>query len=198
MPITPAGNPLWLRNATGGAATIENFGGHLEKQNYLGRRGIDAITDLDAESVARLTADAVAIANTVPIAVVSFECIDTGSYELYGVTFPAPHAPWITGVHLCTGVRLVRYLGDRARATLPSATRNGTGDVTIEFPVTMTDAYGVEGALTIAHVKPGCAIATSVQRVVAEIVSATSVRVRVFDEADAAVPNASVSGLRIY
>lgn len=100
--------------------------------------------------------------------------------------------------HTITGVRLVEFAGDAAPTGYPSASRNGDGDFTVTFPAAMTDAYGVSYALTIAHVKPGTPIATTVQRAVAERVSATAIRVRVFDAADAAVPNARISGLQVF
>jgi hypothetical protein len=53
-------------------------------------------------------------------------------------------------VHMATGVGLVGYVGNEAPVGYPSATRNGNGDITITFPASLTDEYGLEYALTIA------------------------------------------------
>ena len=69
----------------------------------------------------------------------------------------------------------------------------------VTMPSATTDPYGVSASFAIGHVVPGSAVQASVCRVTAEKTSATTVRVRVFNEADAAVdPDGGVSGLTIY
>jgi hypothetical protein len=195
MTTTPTGSPLWARTAE-----IGHYGGNVNKSNYLSRGAIDALTDVDAEQFARLTADVTAFALTAPFCTLSFGCRDSatpgapiiGGYRESGAVQP------MGGVHMCTGIRLVPYVGDEAPAGFPSATRVSDGVVDITFAASYLDGYGVEGAFSVTHVKPGCAVANAVQRVVAEVTGPQTIRVRVFDASDAAVPDARVSGLRVW
>lgn len=177
MPIVPAGSPLWLRTID-----IAHYGGNVEKSNYLSRGAIDALTDVDAEQFARLTADAAAIARVAPFCTLTLTCADT----------PSTAAPTITYVHMATGVRLVSYVGSSAPTGFPSAARNGTGDVTVTFASSYSDAYGVSGAFSVSHAKVGM-IHTAVARAVAQVVTSTTVRLRAFDAADAALANATMT-----
>lgn len=176
MPIVPAGVPLWVRTVD-----FAHYGGNVEKANFLSRGSIDALTDVDADQFARFTADAAAIARVTPFCVLTLTCSDS-----------SPAAPTITYVHMATGVRLVSYVGSSAPTGFPSAARNGTGDVTITFAPSYSDAYGVAGAFSIQHVK-ACAVSSAVARAVPEIATATTVRLRAFDASDAALSNASMT-----
>jgi hypothetical protein len=64
MTTTPAGNPAWARTGT-----FADYGGDPNKANFLRRSGLDALTDVNAEQFARLTADLEAAARTVPLLV---------------------------------------------------------------------------------------------------------------------------------
>lgn len=176
MPIVPAGSPLWLRTVD-----FSHYGGNAEKSNYLSRGAIDALTDVDADQFARLTADAAAIARVAPFCTLTLTCSDT-----------SPAAPSITYVHMATGVRLVSYVGSSAPTGFPSAARNGNGDVTVTFASTYADAYNVSGAFSVSHAKVSM-IHTAVARAVAQVVTSTTVRLRAFDAADAALSNATMT-----
>lgn len=176
MAIVPTGSPLWARTVD-----IAHYGGNVEKSNYLSRGAIDALTDVDAEQFARLTADAAAIARVTPFCTLTLTCEDSD-----------PGAPTITYVHMATGVRLVSYDGGAAPTGFPSASRNGTGDVTVTFASTYSDAYGVSGAFSISHAK-ACVVHTAVARAVAQVATSTTVRLRAFDASDAALSNATMT-----
>lgn len=170
MPVTPEGAPAWTRTAK-----IEIYGGHTEKRNVLDRGPIDQLTDVGASQFARMTADAVAITRTAPFAILQLWLMPAG----YG-------APAIEYAHMATGVRLTTYYGDAAPTGYPTATNNGNGDITVTFADSYVDPYGVAGAFAIRHVTAD-AIYKAVARAVPERVSDTAVRIRVFDEADAAI-----------
>lgn len=170
--IVPAGVPPWLRTTD-----FSHYGGALDKQNYLSRGAIDALTDVDATSFARITADMAALARVAPFAVLTVHCNDS-----------VPGAPTIEVANLMTGVRAVSYSGSSAPSGFPSGARNGTGDFTLTFASSYNDAYGVLGAFSINHAKAS-AVYTAVARAVVEKVTATTLRVRIFDAADAALSN---------
>jgi len=176
MAIVPEGSPLWARTVD-----FAHYGGNVEKANYLSRGAIDALTDVDASQFARLTADLASVTRTAPFAVIRLLCDDT-----------TPAAPTIEYVHMATGVRLTSYVGTSAPAGYPSAARNGNGDVTVTFASSYTDPYGVANAFTVSHVVPGV-VGTAVSRCVAEIPTSTTVRLRAFDAADAALSNARIN-----
>jgi len=176
MAIVPEGSPLWVRTVD-----FSHYGGNVEKANYLSRGAIDALTDVDAAQFARLTADLSALARTAPFAIVRLVCNDS-----------APAAPTIEFVHMAVGVRLISYAGGSPPVGFPSAARNGNGDVTVTFASSYNDPYAVAGAFSISHVVPGI-IGTAVSRCVAEIPTATTVRLRAFDAADAALSNARIN-----
>ncbi len=173
MPIVPQGSPLWERTVD-----FAHYGGNVEKSNYLSRGAIDALTDVDAEQFARLTADAAAMARVAPFCVGTVTCRDSGSL-----------APEFNYVHMATGVRLLTYSGDAPPTGFPSGSRNGTGDITITFASSYADPYAVSGDFAISHAKVGV-VHTAVARAVAQVVTDTTLRLRAFDASDAALSNA--------
>ncbi len=177
MAIIPTGSPLWLRTVDFG-----HYGGHASKANYLSRGAIDALTDVSAEQFSRLTADAAALARVVPFCTLTVECNDSGT----------PAVPTFLYVHMATGARLVSYEGNAAPTGFPSGSRNGTGDITITFASSYNDPYSVAGAFSISHAKAGM-IHTAVARAVAQVATSTTVRLRAFDAADAALADAKIT-----
>lgn len=175
MAIVPAGVAPWVRTVD-----FAHYGGNTEKSNYLSRGAIDALTDVDAEQFARMTADLAALTRTAPFAVIRLLCNDS-----------SPAAPTIEFVHMMTGVRLTSYAGGSAPTGFPSATRNGNSDVTLTFASSYNDSYSVAGTLSISHVLP-TVIGTTVCRAVASIPTSTTVRVKAFDAADAAISGARI------
>lgn len=171
--IVPTGVAPWTRSTD-----FAHYGGALDKQNYLSRGAIDALTDVDAASFARMTADMAALARVAPFAVITLVCNDAGS-----------DPPTIEASNLMTGVRAVTYEGDSAPTGFPSGAHNSTGSCTLTFDTSYTDSYGVLGAFSISHVKVGM-IHTSVARAVAEVVTANTVRLRAFDASDAPLSGA--------
>jgi hypothetical protein len=65
MAITPSRLPPWIRNAD-----ITDYGGHVDKQNYLGIDVIDPTTDQSAAQFSSLVQDVAAVDNTAPFAVI--------------------------------------------------------------------------------------------------------------------------------
>src|SRR5574342_207944 len=130
MAIVPTGAPLWTRQTD-----HTQYGGHLQKQNYLSQGVVNSITDVGAEDFCRMCSDLAAVARTSPMWIITYLCND-GS----------PAAPTIEIVRGATGVRLVSYAGGSPPTGFPSAARNGNGDVTFTFSATYADEYGVSGA----------------------------------------------------
>lgn len=191
--VRPSGAPPWTRSAT-----IESFGGHASKQNHLQRSAVDPLTDVDARSFARITADLTSVTRTAPFAVLNF---GTQVQPETRPGRPVPSPIWVVShAHTMTGVRVLPYAIDSVPPVgFPRVDRNGTGDYTITFATSYTDAYGVTAPFSISHVRPGSAVHTAVCRVVAEVVDAQSARVRIYDESAAPIdPDGGVSGLAVY
>lgn len=171
MSIIPTGNPAWVRS-NGHTA----YGGNVNKVNYQSVGTINPRTDVSAENVCRIAADLSAVARTSPFAVMVFTCNDT-----------APAAPTVSTYYAMAG-------------SAPTGTRNGNGDVTFEFAGSYTDDYGVVGKANIIAATATVINAGAVVRVASvQLLDANadgvveSVRVRVFDNAAAAVSNPTVS-----
>jgi hypothetical protein len=169
MTITPAGLPAWTRTAD---HTV--YGGNLQKQNYQSQGVINPRTDVGAEALARLTADAEATTRTCPFAVLTYLNHD-GS----------PAAPTIESAYLMTGVRASSYEGNAAPTGFPSAARNSTGKVTFTFAASYSDPYGVSAAFTPSHVVLGMQGTTFLDATWS--ISGSTVAVSCFDAAGAAV-----------
>ena len=165
--MTPDGSPAWTR-----VATHTDYGGNVDKQNYLSRGVIDALTDVGAEALCRMAADLEAVVRTCPFATITYLCNDS-----------SPAAPTIEIVYMMTGVRLVSYAGDAAPTGYPSAARNGNGDVTFTFASSYSDPYAVSGAFAPSHAVASLHGTTVGEPVVA--ISGQTVRVRAFNGASA-------------
>lgn len=170
--MTPEGLPAWTRTAAHG-----QYGGDINKTNYLSQGVIDPTTDVGAEEITRIAADLEALARTAPFAVITYLCRDTGGGG-------GPAAPTVETVFMMTGVRLTSYFGDAAPSGFPSAARNGNDDVTFTFASSYTDPYSVVGSFAVKH-----AIANahgSGTRIANVETTATTVRVRGFTDAGVA------------
>ena len=161
--IVPTGLPAWTRTAD-----FTSYGGNTEKRNHLGGGVIDATTDVGAEDFSRMVADLAAVVRAAPMWVLTYLNMDA-----------SPAAPTIQVAHGMTGVRLLSYVGSSAPVGFPSAVRNGVGDVTFTFSGTYLDEYGVSGTFAVANAEASCN-STGAYIAVAQIVSATTVRVRCF------------------
>jgi hypothetical protein len=124
-----------------------------------------------------MTNDMACVVRTAPFAVLTVLGRDSESKP-----------PRIESANLMTGVRAVKYEGDEAPSGFPSGAHVGTGDLTITFPTSLTDSYGVAGAFAISHVKVGV-IHTAVARAVAEVVTPNTVRLRAYDASDSPLSN---------
>ena len=134
----PAGYPLWTRTSD-----YTTYGGDADKRNYQSQGAINPETDITAEQFMRLVEDAAECARTSAFAQMSITCNDT-----------SPAAPTVNWARLATGATDTAYEGDAAPTGFPSASRNGTGNITIAFDATYTDAYGVSAAFTPVHILP--------------------------------------------
>ena len=132
---TPSGLPAWTRTAT-----HTQYGGDVDKENYLSRGMIDARTDLDAKHIQRLAADLEAVVRTCPFITLTYLCNDA-----------SPAVPTIEAVFMMTGVRVVSYEGDSPPSGMPSAARNGDGSVTFTFASSYADPYSVSGDFAPVH-----------------------------------------------
>lgn len=132
MPVIPTGAPAWTRTTS-----FAHYGGHADKQNYLGRGAIDALTDVGAEEYSRAAADLAAAARTSPAFVIRFTCNDA-----------SPDEPTVHSVLAMIGVDVVGYNAGAAPGEFPGADRNTTGSVSFHFLTSYTDEYGVSGSFT--------------------------------------------------
>ena len=171
MPIVPAGSPAWTRTAD-----HTQYGGHENKQNFMGVGCINAQTDVGAENLCRAAADLAAAIRTLPFCVMTLLCNDS-----------SPAAPTIEFVNMMTGVRVTSYAGDAAPSGFPSAARNGNGDITVTFDSSYDDDYGVSGSF--APTQASTTVHATAHRVGPIAVSGQTVRVRVYDSTGAAVSN---------
>jgi hypothetical protein len=140
MAITPTGQPAWSREVA-----HTDYGGNVNKVNYLSRGKIDALTDVGAADLCRLAADLEAVVRTAPFAVISYTCNDN---VVMGV---AP--PTIRSAFMMTGVRTTSYQGGAAPSGFPSSARNGDGNVTFTFAGSYSDPYGVAHAFVPTFVQ---------------------------------------------
>lgn len=175
MTTIPNGLPAWVR-----ANSHTDYGGDVDKHNYLSQGVVDAQTDVGAEAICRLAADMEAIHRTAPFCKLQYLNNDS-----------SPAAPTINIVHMQTGVRLTSYAGNAAPTGFPSAARNGNGDVTFTFAASYLDPYGVSGPFQVSDAHAD-AIGSTVMIATPEIVSATTVRVRVTDGTGTALLNKTV------
>lgn len=163
MAITPSGTPAWTR-----AAAHTDYGGNVNKTNYMSRGVIDALTDVGAEAITRIAADLEAVSRVAPFASFNITCNDSTSA-----------APTVNSAYMMTGVRTTSYEGDSPATGYPSVARNGDGDVTVTFAASYSDPYGVAGTFTPRHAFAGAGSAIPV--VCTASVTGSTVRVRCFD-----------------
>lgn len=166
MAIVPSGVPAWLR--TNDHAT---YGGDTQKTDFHGQGAVDARTDVAAKQFVRMCADLASVQRTAPFATLTYTCVDT----------PTPGDPTNNA-----------YKGMPQGGADPVGTRNGDGDVSIDWGGTYIDAYGIEGPLVITGADATLHGAAAGAPVVS-LVSDTSVRVRCFTDAGGAVANAKVT-----
>lgn len=176
MAITPSGSPPWLRTNT-----LNHYGGDVNKENYLSRGAIDALTDVDASQFSRLAADAAALQRVMPFCTMTIKCDDV-----------TPGPPTIEYINMQTGVASVSYVGNAAPSGFPSASRLGNGAVLITFASSYSDPYGVSGAFSISSLLPGL-ISASAGDATAERASATTVNLRAFNSAGTAISGARMT-----
>ena len=161
--IVPLGSPAWLR-----ANSHSEYGGHVDKANWMSQGLVNGRTDVGAEAFVRMCADLEALQRVGAFSVLRILCNDT-----------SPAAPTIQVVNQMNGYRSASYAGGSPPAGFPTGARNGNGDVTITWASSYTDAYGVAGAINVRHAIANLIGSTS-RSLPVELVSATAVRVRVF------------------
>lgn len=174
--IVPSGSAPWLRSND-----LSHYGGDINKENYLSRDAIDALTDVSASQFSRLASDVAALQRVMPFATITLLCSDS-----------APAPPTIEFITMQTGIASTSYIGNAPPTGFPIATRNGNGDVSITFASSYSDPYSVSGAFSISSILP-CLISSSSGEAVAELVSSTVVRLRAFTSAGSAISNARMS-----
>jgi hypothetical protein len=176
MTITPSGAPAWTRTAA-----HTDYGGNTSKRNYGGVGVVDAQTDVGAEEYCRLASDVAAMVRTSPMAVMTLTLNDS-----------SPDAPTFESVYMMTGVRTTSYEGDDAPSGFPSATRNGTGDITITFASSYADDYGVSAPFAPAHAEAGVCDANGAAEAEPDV-SGQTVRVRVYSDSGVATADRTIT-----
>jgi hypothetical protein len=169
MPIIPEGLPAWTRTAS-----HEQYGGNLNKQNFMNSGCINAQTDVGAENLCRAAADLAAVVRTLPMCVMTMLCNDS-----------SPAAPTVEFINMMTGVPSTSYAGDSPPAGYPSVARNGNGDVTVTFDASYDDEYATAGPF--APTQAVTTVMATAHRVAPVVISGQTVRVRVYSDTGAAV-----------
>jgi hypothetical protein len=197
MPIVPSGDPLWARNRT-----LEEIGGNLEKQDYLGRGPIDQIVDVGADQFARLTADLVAISRTAPFCAMTITCDDTSAMPLrtdpdYAIRIQRYRKPAVQLV-FGPGARVAPYW--QTAPGMPTVTRVGDGSVTITFASEYSDAYGVSAPFEITSMTPGKAVSNDAKACVTCAIDPgrLSVTLSAKTSAGAAIQDAMITGVQFW
>lgn len=132
MPVVPTGAPAWTRTAS-----YSIYGGHTDKQNYLSRGVIDALTDLGAEEYTRAASDLAAAVRTSPAFIIRFTTNDS-----------VPDEPTVHSVLAMIGVNTTGYSAGAAPGSFPGGDRNGAGDVSFHFLTAYEDEYGISDFYT--------------------------------------------------
>ncbi len=170
---TPTGNPAWVRSSD-----FATYGGATNKANYQSQGVVNPRTDIGAEGFSRLVSDVAAVQRTAEFASLQILCDDT-----------TPAAPTVESCRLMTGATSVSYLGSAPPVGFPAVARNGNGDVTVTFASSYADEYGVAGAFVVKE-PVASYVGTTPGVACPAIVSATAIRVRVFNLSAAALSNA--------
>ena len=140
MPVVPTGSPAWTRTAS-----FSDYGGAVEKQNYLSRGVIDALTDIGAEEYSRAASDLAASARTSPAFVIRLTCNDA-----------VPDAPTVHSVLGMIGVNTTGYDSGTPPGSFPGGARNSAGNISLFFETSYTDEYGVPGSFTVSGATATC------------------------------------------
>ncbi len=161
---TPTGLPAWTRTAE---ASV--YGGHDDKRDFMGQGVVNPQTDISAAEFRRLAADLAAVARTAPFAVVYLTCDDT-----------TPADPTVNRVRQMTGVTSTSYAGASPPTGMPTVTREGDGDVTLEWEASYSDDAGVSSDINIRFAMANVAEDGDYTATV-ELVDERTVRVRAFE-----------------
>ena len=174
--VIPTGAPAWVRTND-----FTSYGGNVNKRNFASRGVVNPKTDVGAEAFSRIAADMAAVALTAPFMVAQIQCSDT-----------APADPTVTWISMMTGTRSVSYSGTTPPTGFPGVVRNGNGDFTITFAASYLDPYGISGTFTARQARAQL-LGAAAGMATADIVTATTVRVRAFVAAGTAKSDALVT-----
>ena len=137
MAVTPLGSPPWDRSAG-----IAQYGGHVNKENYLSVGTINPLTDIDAGNIMRIAADLKAVSNTAAFAVLHLTQDDS-----------TPDDPTVNSARLMTGVATASYAGDAPPTGFPTVTRVSDGVILVTFSSSYSDDYSISADLDIMDVR---------------------------------------------
>lgn len=172
---TPTGRPAWARSVS-----HTDYGGHQNKRNFQSQGVVNPRTDVGAEGLTRMVADAEATTRTAPMLSMRYTNRD-GS----------PDSPLVLSAYMMVGVSLSGYEGDTAPDSFPAGARNGTGDVTFTFDEEFLDAYGIEEPFAPTQCLVSAEGTSAVS--VVYVISGQTLRIRCFDAAGSAVADKTVS-----
>lgn len=177
MPIVPTGSPAWSR-----AVSFEDYGGNVDKENYLSEGAINPLTDVDAAAFSRMTSDLAAVVRTAPFLVATYSADDAGTSD-----------PIVEFVWMMTGRVATPFLGSTPPAGFPTFERTGDGQVTITFDATYADEYGVAYAFAPTGGHGSCRGTGTGGRNVKVQPSGQAAIVTVLDEAGAAATDQTIT-----
>lgn len=175
-------NPVWTRSAS-----IEDYGAHPDKTNYMGQAMINAMTDVDASHINRVGADLAAVGRVAPFMIARMTLSDT-----------VPAAPT---VHWCafqpvSSESLVDFLGSSPPTGFPSFTRTGSGVVRVTFDSEYEDPYG-NSAETVLRAAGGSGAGAVFANVVGTVISSLIADFSVFNSAGAALTDQMIT-IRVF
>ena len=136
--IIPTGNPSWTRTAT-----AASYGAHPGLHDYGNTGAINANTDVTASQYKRLCADLANAAMVAPLATMSIRWT------------VGPQAVFVSSILAQWADPLfIEYAGSSPPSSVyPTVTISGT-TVTISFPGSASDTYGVSGEIVARLVVP--------------------------------------------
>lgn len=149
MSTTPAGLPIWTRTAA-----IEQYGGDLNKRDWGDLGAVDALTDVTAAQLCRLTADLAGVAR-----VAKLGRIVIGDTNARSKTVSSPADIQVISAECLWGIAPGAYQGNTPSTGFPSVvvttTIYGWG-YEVDFGASQTDDYGASAAIAIKGARVEC------------------------------------------
>lgn len=177
MPIVLTTPPAHTRTAS-----MNRYGGDMNKTDYLGIGPVNPLTDWGARDLCRTAADLAAAVRTATFLHITLTCRDTGVLN-----------PLVHNVATQVGDILdAEYSGGAPPTGYPTITRVSDGVILVTLDSSYSDPFGTAAAFKIRFLYAS-AHGTPMATVQPEIVTDTTCRFHVFDAAGAALIDRKIS-----